>query len=1348
MKQCVLALTVLCGVFAVSSGQSETLEIFSSPSNEVPMGNEPQMTLVTGLRALKSDMKLLLRQGNHVVQNMLFIRDLSDVVIQGNGSANKINITCRPGIGLAFFNISNLQIRDLTISGCGLNQERWDRINTTLENNLDMTFTIPRVLRVGILLAACSDVTMENLVVEGTRGIGLLGISLLGSTELSRVTFRNNTPPSCPSDINNFINHNYSEWIGGGAYFLYQDFQGPLLAAKHSLRVDDGRFMSNRDCSITVLLENFIERSSELVDLGYQVGAGGGLSVMMAQVRYTVAVSITKSNFEDNVARNGGGLHVGIFTGIPSLTTIQLSRCRFSRNGRDEIVSSGGGVIVNIDLVRPSEIQGRHSIDDVSGGVAIDIERSDFERNMANSGGGVAIVSRYAEQHVFDSSYRVSFQRCQFRENRGFGGSALLIYETKNSGFDPGIQLSVSDSRFVRNSIEVSNNIEVGHIQDYGVVHIRKVNLTLSGSTTFERNLATALGAVSSLVNVRGKVLFERNRAVSGAAMQLLSESLLIAQHGANITFISNRADMFGGAIYVDMNSDNFTFIPDNCFLYFNEPGYGICTNDAVCLPNSVSMEFRGNTARLGSVVYGSALTTCPWLSALRENMMYNPTETVYANLQNYKGTFMYDQRRNPGRPPFSTETSRLSIEKDLDIAVMPGEQFVVNISALDEFNNQVPEVITSNVVSKNSEEDNSASIIGDFGFFEVRPKRSTLAPITVLSDTEENVTIRLTTINIRTEILLRVRLTACVVGFTHSESQCVCDDRLSSRGISCDGDFTVDHKSWLGPIHDRSNISNDDLTVATCVLNYCEDGSKEIQSGEWDSQCREGFHRAGLLCGHCEEGYSLQLGTNACARCTNWSIFLLAFFLLAGLFLVFILGLLQISVAEGFFVAIIFYSNIITLYAVYFNDNEITGINFLTSFLSLNFGIPACFYDGMDSLVVVALQLVFVGYLFLLALVHIFVDKRIPFKLIDKMNQKYSPSKTFATLIIISYVSILQSSVGILSFAVVETFDGHRHIRWYIDPTVPYFQGFHAVLSIAAILLLFLFLLPVPILLTFCSRAIYRWRYFNKFKPLYDALYAPFKVKFRLWLGFQLFVRIVLFIFAYFVSTPHHLLALGVCLVIYLHLHTLFQPYISQWANLLESTLTVLALFYVVVTLYFGNLVSVSRPTLISTVAVLSTISYSIITARFIGYFSERNPKIWEKLVATFKKGGRKEEKIDGPGNIEMKVRNSPVLHPKIRVLDSIGNDVVESPQHRAIRSASVDFLNTITERERANIVREFEVSYTEYREPLLDQGELEIQASYSVVVAPNSNTGSPRRSPTDNFLDLPHNNISRATA
>ena len=977
-------------------------------------------------------------------------------------------------------------------------------------------------------------------------------------------------------------------------------------------------------------------------------------------------------------------------------------------------------------------------MEDRSGSVDIDVEETRFENNMASSGGGVAIISRHSDQHASTHTYTARIHDCSFEANQALGGSAMFVYEDKITGFNPGLQLRISNSRFFRNSIRPNDKVEIGFINDYGALHVRNINVTLSGRNTFDRNLATALGASSSIINMEGLTVFERNKAVNGAGMQLVLESILVLKSGARLVFTANRADLFGGAIFVHKNPENFTFIPDDCFLYFNRPAFGLCSNSSVCLPQNVSVSFKDNNARLGTLVYGSTLTTCPWISTLKqESLDFNPRRTVYDNLRDYRRTMDYPMQQQRRAPQFSTDTARLEVDNNLNISVMPGEQFFVNVIALDDFGHTIPEVVTSSVVLEDGEEeldDNTTSVIGDFGYFEVQPQpKQTLAPVTVFGDENTEVTLRLTAINLESDAFIRVTLTPCSVGFTHVGFECVCDSRLESHDVSCNvNNFVVGSDVWLGPVREGSNVTNDDLTVAGCVLNYCSDGTREVPPGEWQIQCRESFHRAGRLCGACEEGYSLQLGTNACHRCTNWSLFLLLFFILAGLFVEFVMGPLQISVAEGFFTATIFYSNIITLYSVYFNDNEIEGVNFLTAFFSLNFGIPACLYDGLDSLALVALQLTFVLFLFLLAVLHILIHKKRVLKFTDSINQKYSPSKTFATLIIVTYVSMLQSCFGILAFTVVSSFDGERHVLWFLDPTVDYFSGFHIPLCIISAFL-FVLLLPPPIVFTFCTRAIYHWPYSRKFKPLYDAMFAPFKTNLRPWLGLQFAFRVVLFFNAYFVPTPHNLFVVVISLVLYLHLQTTLQPYKLKWANYFESTLIFNALVYVIVTLYFGNF-SVEERARLLTVIFLSLLATGTIIYGFLRYGVELNPKTWERFKNIIQlKRGKGKDKANG---VEL---NSPMKPPAITFMDSGGNAVGDATLQRSARSASVDYLNSLTEHERARLASELEVSYTEYREPLLDEGDLDVASSYSVVISRNSSAaGSPSRSKSPQKLTV----------
>ena len=71
-------------------------------------------------------------------------------------------------------------------------------------------------------------------------------------------------------------------------------------------------------------------------------------------------------------------------------------------------------------------------------------------------------------------------------------------------------------------------------------------------------------------------------------------------------------------------------------------------------------------------------------------------------------------------------------------------------------------------------------------------------------------------------------------------------------------------------------------------------------------------FNCAGLLCGKCEKGPSLVLGSSQCKRYSHKYMALLFPFALAGVLLVILLFLLHLTVAAGTLHGLIFYANIV----------------------------------------------------------------------------------------------------------------------------------------------------------------------------------------------------------------------------------------------------------------------------------------------------------------------------------------------------------------------------------------------------------------------------------------------------
>ena len=75
-------------------------------------------------------------------------------------------------------------------------------------------------------------------------------------------------------------------------------------------------------------------------------------------------------------------------------------------------------------------------------------------------------------------------------------------------------------------------------------------------------------------------------------------------------------------------------------------------------------------------------------------------------------------------------------------------------------------------------------------------------------------------------------------------------------------------------------------------------------------SQCN--YNHRGILCGACQPGLSLALGSERCLTCSNKYLALLIPFTLAGPILVGLIKLLDLKVTQGTMNGLIFYANII----------------------------------------------------------------------------------------------------------------------------------------------------------------------------------------------------------------------------------------------------------------------------------------------------------------------------------------------------------------------------------------------------------------------------------------------------
>lgn len=221
----------------------------------------------------------------------------------------------------------------------------------------------------------------------------------------------------------------------------------------------------------------------------------------------------------------------------------------------------------------------------------------------------------------------------------------------------------------------------------------------------------------------------------------------------------------------------------------------------------------------------------------------------------------------------------------------------------------------------------------------------------------------------------IRIELLDCPIGFKENEEagSCECYPALSDYVTDCSIDSeSVLRRSDVWITFDNTTEQEGFVTYSNCPFDYCRSQDTPINLNEpngADAQCA--YNRSGRLCGSCENGLSLTLGSSHCKDCSsaNSRLSLLIPFAVAGVVLVAFLLVCNLTVAIGTLNGLIFYANIIAANrAIFFPPLD--GTNILTVFiawLNLDFGFETCFYDGMDGYTKIWLQFVFPLYIIFL---------------------------------------------------------------------------------------------------------------------------------------------------------------------------------------------------------------------------------------------------------------------------------------------------------------------------------------------------------------------------------------------
>ena len=662
----------------------------------------------------------------------------------------------------------------------------------------------------------------------------------------------------------------------------------------------------------------------------------------------------------------------------------------------------------------------------------------------------------------------------------------------------------------------------------------------------------------------------------------------MVLRNNTNVTFSKNAGAIYGGAIYSSTVATLPSLSQVDCSIYFGHLNllcFSTAHSDCIDITEfNTNVIFEGNSAPLGSMVYGTTLETCPWALELRNKYeLQNNNLTLFElladellwNESKFSSPFIFDKPPN-NATQVSTGTARIVLNQS-EISAIPGETITIGIQTLDKFNRSVPTVLTS-LASSDAQNENVSILIGGSKYFLLQqsndPGNLTMeANITFYGEKEvDSLSVSLFSLVSLSQSEITVNLNSCLDGFTYTNAShsCECSDLINapSSRIECGHhDFTlhVSQDRWIG-----FGPNNDSLFIGDCHFDYCLGGTRIIKPPDFDKQCQEGYNRSGIVCGKCAVGYSTVFGSNRCLKCSNKYISMIIVFALLGIALVSAISFLQITISEGYLNGMLFYANVLNLYLPLLtkSGSNIVHIFFLVSLLNLNLGFESCFYDGMNSLARTGLNLVFPFYIFSLMFIIILLVKWSNRFSIWFTHNGFSAAKVFVTLLVMSYSSLLETCIEILGVDTIRDEKKNTHVQWRIDDNQAYFHGGHAYLGVVAIILI-IFLLPIPFLLLFEGR-IFKFRIFHRYKPLYDAVWAPFKPKFRFWVGLRLILRGLPFIFVNVMPHPLNILFLATFLVTLLWIQGMLQPFRGFARNAFDTFFIADLLIVILLALYF----------------------------------------------------------------------------------------------------------------------------------------------------------------------------------
>ena len=1156
----------LLAVF-IAAGEVFSLNITTDQALEKHLCGETPINSHTVLEL--SNITHLIRPGNFcLVRDLVNISIVGPAVVKCTGSEDTEIQT-----GFGFRNITDLSMKEITFDNCGgvLTNESYTF------RNVSLIFAGP-FLQAVIILNSCFNVMFSGIEVVNYRGYAILSLNVLGNSTFEGImihrSYANNFEIKQIEQIVNFT-------LSGSGMIVYfidsvfdeystetQNNSSPQLI-QHFLTIREAIITKNRNIYPSSLVNrsllNQLKQEGDLLPI--PLGGAGGLSIVILQLLYNVQVDVVDSRVIENAGSGAGGLMIAHKSSL-NHAVINIQGCLLQNNVllSQEVGGAGIQILFNFAFERLGLVAQYNNTR--LGSHNIEISDTIVRDNTApGTGGGLSMLS--TPQNI--SAIMVSLRNVSFIGNTAEkGGDSIFargersVFRSKSSLFLSLDQVRV-DSRMIAGS-------PVGALT---FINLGRVYIT--GSETnpsiFENGLNSVITAFSTDVYISGTVIFRHNSALIGGALYLQDNSLLFLTEKVNATFQNNSAIESGGAISIE---------PDrgpHCAVQIVTNDTSFNSSNIIRLPTMLStlrlnVSFIDNYSKLGRAIHGGQLYDC---IGFPDSIVQLPTDDIgslYDSLflfqyRNESVSYLTEFRSIPVKLCFCSQkeedfkcTNNDMEEVIMEIEVTPGKLFTLNVAPVDSAGQPVKGTLETRV-STGELKVGKSSVFHVFGQCE----EVAYSLIGV-----ENVTSRLELI-MRPENLVisaDLHVLPCPIGFSMSNStgMCDCSPLYREHGLTCDVSTKLIERSrwqWAGVIGD--NETQEAAFVSTCPYGYCNfDYSVSVNISDPTDICLGG--RTGVLCGQCQEGLSKMFGTTDCGECINFYLFTLLLYALAGILLVCLLFVLKLTVSSGTINGLVFYAQLMGTTLTVVENSPTRMLTVLISLINLDLGFPICFYDGMDELGKMGLQFVFPVYIWLIVGLIILV-----LNYSDRLQKIFASNiciNVLVTLMYLSFAKVIRTFTFILIPAHVQTESGDSSYKvWFFDGSVIYFTGAHVVLVLLSLLfgILSLIYLFGLLLSQWCGLRIGRLTPY--LKPVIDAHSAPFKDKFRFWIGLRLLFAGIFIILTITLAAVRFTLLVFLQFVM-LFLLTLSQVHLAPFKN---RTLNLLDLFFLVnISLYVGT--------------------------------------------------------------------------------------------------------------------------------------------------------------------------------